>query len=65
MMSAEAYQKLLRKRDEKKLSYINNRARGIWNFLQSRSESLTIDRMIYEVNLMKHEIEHITRDNYL
>ena len=64
MMSAEVYQKLLRKRNEKTLSYINNRARGIRNFLQNRSESITLDRMIYEVNLMKHEIEHIKRSNY-
>ena len=64
-MSAEAYQILLRKKNEKTLSYINNRARGIWNFLQRRSESITLNRMIYEVNLMKSEIEHIAGGNYL
>ena len=63
-MSADAYQRLMRKRNEKTISYINNRARGIWNFLQDRSESLTLDRMIYEVNLMRSEIEHIAGSNY-
>jgi len=61
-MSAEVYRCSERK---KSLLYINNRARGIWYFLLDRFESLSLDRMIYEVNLMRSEMEHIAESNYL
>lgn len=56
---------LIEEKREKSFSYINNRARGIWNFLEDRYESLSLDRIIYEVDLMRSEMEHIARSNYL
>jgi len=53
-MSAYAYQRLLRRKERERkdraLSYINNRSRGIWNFLTNRSDSMTYSRMLQEVH---------------
>lgn len=52
-MSAHAYQLLLKRKNRDRLdkarSYINNRSRGIWNFLTYRADSMTLDKMVHEV----------------
>jgi len=52
-MSAHAYQLLLKRKNRDRLdkarSYINNRSRGIWNFLTYRADSMTYSRMLQEV----------------
>ena len=60
-MSAESYQRAIRKRRELSLPYIKSRAkehrRGV--------RFLTFGRMIDSVNLMIRELEHIARSNHL
>jgi len=46
MMSAESYQNM---KKEKAFSYIDNRSNGIRKFLYYRSQSLTLEKMIEEV----------------
>ena len=60
-MSAEAYQRLLRERKEQTRKQIESRAR----YLRRTIRVLTLSKMIEAVNLMRNEIEQITRSNRL
>ena len=59
-MSAEAYQRLIRKRREMSFPYIESRAKE----LRRGIKVLTIGRMIDDVNFVAREIEHIAWSNH-
>ena len=61
MMSAEAYQRAIRKRREMSFPYIESRAKE----LRQGIKVLTLGRMIDSVNLMIREYEHIVGSNHL
>ena len=60
-MSAGAYQRLLRNKRRTLLPSIYGRA----NILRREVRILTINKIIYEVNMMIYEMEHIARSNHL
>ena len=60
-MSAETYQRAIRKRRELSLQYIKSRAKE----LRRGVKVLTFGRMVDSVNLMMRELEHIARSNHL
>ena len=60
-MSAESYQRAIRKRRELSLPYIKSRAKE----LRRGVRFLTFDRMIDSVNLMIRELENIAWSNHL
>jgi len=60
-MSAESYQRAIRKRREMSLPHIKSRAKEI----RRGVKVLTLSRMIDSVNLMIRELEHIARSNHL
>ena len=60
-MSAETYQRAIRKRRERSFPYINSRAKE----LRRGVKILTFGRMVDSVNLMIRELEHISRSNHL
>ena len=59
-MSAEAYQRAIRKRREMSFPYIESRAKE----LRRGVKVLTFGRMIDSVNLMIREYEHIAWSNH-
>ena len=60
-MSAEAYQRTIRKRREMAFPYIESRAKE----LRRGIKVLTYGRMVDRVNLMLRECEHIAWSNHL
>lgn len=60
-MSAEAYQRLMRQKKELAFDHIDRRSREFRRTIRV----LTLGRMIDEVNLMRYEMEHITRSSHL
>ena len=60
MMSAEAYQRAIRKRREMSFPYIESRAKE----LRRGVKVLTYGRMVDRVNLMLRECEHIAWSNH-